>query len=134
MIEIIRPDYLDMEMQMNRNRQENQGFFPAEPNRIVDLLKEHDDNLQVLYNAKKHKWRIVDHTWHCIMQVDSLDSKTVDHIKSIDCRTGYRAMDRIREVEEQIEAEQEKKLEDMAYWMAKDLKKPLQYAHDYGRV
>ena len=136
MIEINRPDYFEMEIIMNRNRQENQGFFLAEPCRVTELLKEHDPNLQVLYNARTHKWRIVDNTWHCIMQVayDTLDSRTVEHIKRIDSHNGYRAIERIREVEEKIEQEQQRKLEDMSLEMAKDAKEAFNNAYFYGRT
>jgi hypothetical protein len=127
MLTVTRPSYTEMEFVLNRNKQENQGYFPSD-HPIIDAIKRHDDTLQLLYNARKGKYRIVNDNYEYILDVpyDTLDGRLIDHIQRIDARTGYRAIDRIQEIESRIEQENERKVEDMAFNLAKDLKRPLQ--------
>lgn len=136
MLTITRPSYTELERTLNRNKQENQGYFLLEDHPVIDMLQDHDDTLQIAYNARKGKYRVLDQTFHCIMQVpyETLDSRTVEHIKRIDTRTGYRAIDQINAVEAALEREKERRENDMIQDFAKEFKEAAHNVYNYGRT
>ena len=131
---VLREDIAYDNIVRSRNHLENRGFSPWPECHITPWLKDYDENLDVWRNERTGKARIIDDTFHTITEVDakSINGNTVEHIKMIDSRNGYRAIKVIEQNELKRQIEQDKKLEDMAYHLAQDMRKPLLNSHYYG--
>lgn len=111
-----------------------QDVIKNDPYHIEERLQEYCSDLSILYNPDTNQWRVMDGDY-CVMVVpyDMLDDRTYWHMRKIDKHNGFDVSKELRDNEEKMERENEKKVEDMAYWMAKDLRRPLIEAHDYNR-
>lgn len=123
-------------------RLERKGFsrtFTNDVYHVEKRLKEHDDNLYVMYNPNICQWLIVDERNDSIVMkipqigFEELDARVVNHIKQIDVMNGYNVVDVIEREEALRDRELKRQQEDLAYNMAKDIKHGVQQAHDYGR-
>ncbi|MUT66014.1 hypothetical protein [Paenibacillus sp. NEAU-GSW1] len=130
MLEIVREDYHFDTVVMSRNHLENRGFFPY-PCQVEDWLKEHDTDLEVWKNARTNKYRIVGVDYWTIMEIDAwqLSYGIVEHIKRIDSRRGYRAINELNAADERHDRNQQNLLEDIGYNLAKDTRKMVSTMH-----
>ena len=127
MLEVVRDDFhFDTEV-MARNHLENRGFFPY-PCQVEQWLKEYDGDLEIWKNARLNKYRVVGVGYWTIMEFDEwrLNYGIVEHIKKIDSRRGYRAIEEIETAEATHDRDQEKLLDDVGYNLAKDTKRIVQ--------
>lgn len=124
------------------NHHQRRGFQTNIKNDIYHIeerLQDYDPALYIMYNPSTNEHLIMDGiTELAIMKIpqigfEYLDARVVDQIKKSHAVSGFNASHEMQEYEDRVEREKEKKLEDMAYWMAKDLKRPLIEAHDYNK-
>lgn len=127
-MEIVREDYFYDNNVQNRNHLENRGFFYYPECPITPALKNYDENLDIWKSPRTGQLRIIDNTYHTIMEISPSQEHhgTVEHIKRIDSRKGYRAIEEIERAELKMEIDQRKKTEDISFNLAKDTKKIVQ--------
>ena len=127
-MEIIREDFFYDNDVQNRNHLENRGFFPFPECHIIPSLQNYDENLDIWKNPRTGMLRIIDHSYHTIMEIHpfQVHEGTVEHIKRIDSRNGYRAIKEIEKAELKMQMDQSKLTEDISYNLAKDTKQIVQ--------
>lgn len=122
---------------------ERRGFqrvIKNDPYHIEERLQDYDPLLYVLYNPHTDEHLIMDEvTGTAVMKIpqvgfDQLDARVYWEIRRISPERGYSAIEEVEAKEARRQRDKDKRLEDMAYWMAKDLKKPLEEAFHYGRT
>lgn len=122
---------------------ERKGFQRTFTNDIYHIekqLQEYDELLYIMWNPNTGEWLIMDGLMDAaVMKIpqigfETLDSRLIEHIKKIHTYNGFSAIHEIEEYEARKQREEEKKLEDLSYHMAKDLQKPLKEAFMYGRT
>lgn len=94
---------------------------------IERRLKQFDRDFDISYNEQTHKYTIT-HKKHYFMTVNvgELDDRVMKHIKKTVWLNNQNMLnEEIEKHNKKIEREQEKSVEDMAYNMAKDIRKPL---------
>jgi hypothetical protein len=123
------------------NRHYYQGYqrvFINDINNIEQRLQEYDPDLYVMWNPKDGTWLIMDGVMEmAIMKIPqigltSLDSRVYDRIREIHVQ-GFSAQQVIKEAEEAMEAEEERKMKDLALDFAHEAKDAFLNAYDYGR-
>ena len=126
-MEITRSDLFSDNITQNYNHQHNRGFSEWRECPIRAWLKEYDDNLDMMLNTRTGRVRVVDNTFHCIMEVDyhAVHYGLVEQIKRIDSRNGYRAIQEIERNELKMKMDHQNKMDDLSYNLAKDMRKPL---------
>jgi hypothetical protein len=91
------------------------------------ILKEINPDFDIKFYLEKESFEIT-HKGHFFMSVKfrEFDRDTITHIRKMKyINENGDILDEIDSHNAKIEESKEKKLEDMAYWMAKDIRKPL---------
>lgn len=124
------------------NRHYRHGFQRTFTNDIYHVerrLREYDPHLYVMYSPKTGEHLIMDGLLEiAIMRIpqkgfETLDARVVSHIKRIHTANGFSAGQIVDKAEEKRLREQDKTVDDIAYNMARDMKRAVKN-HAYGYV
>jgi hypothetical protein len=123
-MEIIREDYHFDTMVIARNHLENRGFAPYSC-QVEQWLQEYDPDLAIWWNARDNKFRVVDSEYWTVMEFEpwQLSYGIVNHVKRIDSRRGFNAVDEVERNDNRMQREQDKLIEDVSYNLAQDGRK-----------
>lgn len=123
------------------NRHYQNGFRRDFLNDLYDVerqLQEYDKDLYLMFNGDTGEHLIMDAvTEMAVMKLpqigfECLDSRVVTHIKRIHTANGYSAVKELEAMRRRRERENERKQDDLAYNLAKDMYKPVKNLAYYG--